>query len=232
MPVRNVVAVPPLVVDCRARVRLLPVPDVIVMLPAPPVIVVAPVKFKAPCESVKAFVALAKVAAVPVVPVDRIKGVPATEVRVFTPPIAPVEGLNVCVVLRLKGWFPFEDDAKKAGKYEALFDTETVAPLVALVAVVVVVELSAVAAWRLATKVVLETTIGAVPVAIVDVNCWGVTNPAEVTLPWTAEPSIENEIVPLPPEVLISNPPAPVPLISDKSAAFIPALVPELLPPH
>ena len=49
MPVRNVVAVPPEVVDCRARVRLLPVPAWIVILDAPPVML--PTEVKLPVTS-------------------------------------------------------------------------------------------------------------------------------------------------------------------------------------
>ena len=62
-----------------------------------------------------------------------------------------VDGLKVSPVPKLNGWLPLEEDAKKAGKKEALDEVATVVPLVALVAVVAVVAEPAVAAFRLAT---------------------------------------------------------------------------------
>ena len=46
--VAAVVAVPPLVVVCNVMVRLLPVPETMVMFPAPPVTVQAPVPLMFP----------------------------------------------------------------------------------------------------------------------------------------------------------------------------------------
>jgi len=78
-----------------------------------------------------------------------------------------VDGLKDNPVPRLKAWLPLDDEATNNGKNEELVETETVAPLVALVAVVAVAALPPI--LRLATAVVDETTNGAVPVETVDV---------------------------------------------------------------
>lgn len=78
-----------------------------------------------------------------------------------------VDGLKERPVPRLKAWFELVDEATNNGKKEALVETETVAPLLALVAVVAVAALPPME--RLATGVVEATTNGAVPVETVEV---------------------------------------------------------------
>lgn len=99
-------------------------------------------------------------------------------------------------------WLPLELDATKVGKKVALVElVAVVATFVALVAV------PAVAAFRLATWVVEDTTRGAVPVATVEVSCPDTLRLVPVAAPMTGVTRVgvfENTtfVVPVVPETV------------------------------
>lgn len=80
-----------------------------------------------------------------------------------------VDGLKDKPVPKLKAWLELVEEATNNGKNEALVEVDTVAPLLALVAVVAVAALPPI--LKLATGVVEATENGAVPVANVEVSC-------------------------------------------------------------